>query len=113
MGKHDVENDQIKRQAGRLVQPFLSVLCEIHDVAFTAEAITQRHSQAFFVFDQQNAFVHGCSSALTTIVFSQLHPYRSQTSHPRWHAGNHSPGYSSPASLCTVAPRATMDDAET
>src|SRR5215831_8206250 len=100
MGKHYVENDQIKRQAGCLVQPFLSVLCEIHDVAFTTETITQRHSQAFFVFDQQNAFVHGCSSVLPTLSPFFTAPPLSVTDKPSTrYAGNRSPGYSSPASL--------------
>ena len=58
-GKHDVEDDQIEGRLDGLRQSFMTVHCEIHNVAFAAQPVPQRHAQFLFVFHDENALVHG------------------------------------------------------
>src|SRR5207245_7981063 len=56
--QHDIQDDQVKRQTCRLVESLLAVAGKVDHVALAAEAVRQGHAQRFFVFYQQNIFIH-------------------------------------------------------
>src|SRR5215469_13521898 len=63
--EHDVQDDEIKRVGGSLIEPFAAVCGSLDYVTFAAQAIAESGAQRFFIFDQQNAFVHSPSPCAT------------------------------------------------
>ena len=60
--KHDVKNDQIEGQRRGFLVSLLPIGDKIHLIAVFAQAIAQCHAQRFFVFYQQNVFLHSCAT---------------------------------------------------
>src|SRR5207248_9253161 len=57
-GQHDVENDQIEGQTGRLFIPLFTVSGQVDNVALALQTVSQGHPQSFFVLNEQDIFVH-------------------------------------------------------
>jgi len=54
-GKHHVQNEEIVREARRLVEGLFSISRTVNEVPFLAKAIAERHSEGVLVLDEQDA----------------------------------------------------------
>src|SRR5882762_449597 len=69
--EHDVQDNQVEGQSCRFFETGLPVEGRVDNVALPAQTVTESHLQSFFIFYQQNVFLHGRvneSDSITVIV---------------------------------------------
>src|SRR6266853_1963423 len=70
--QHDVQDNKVKRELSSLLHSLFAVDSEINHVAFAAQTIPESHAQCFFIFNDQNVFIHtsvwGRDCGATTVI---------------------------------------------